>query len=153
MKKILMLLLLALSFLSYDAVKAQQQGGFGAGIILGEPTGISLKYRNFASGIAWSLEDYLHLHCDYWIHRDALLKGPLYWYAGAGLKLMLFDDDDRHGRDDDYDPLGLGVRAPLGLQFFPLPELEIFAEIVPGISLFPDTAFDLEGGVGARWYF
>jgi hypothetical protein len=38
---------------------------------------------------------------------------------GAGLKLMIFDDDDRHGRNDDNDPPGPGVRASLGLQFSP----------------------------------
>jgi hypothetical protein len=82
------------------------------------------------------------------------LKKPVDWYVGAGLKLRFFDDHNRDRHDDnDGDFLGIGVRVPLGLEFFIIPEVEIFGELVPGISLFPDTDFDLDGGIGARYYF
>jgi hypothetical protein len=31
--------------------------------------------------------------------------------------------------------------------------VEIFLEIVPGLDLIPGTDFDLDGAIGARYYF
>jgi len=52
---------------------------FGIGIMLGEPTGISLKYwinrdTAVAGGLAWSLGGYLHVHGDFLIHNRRLLR-------------------------------------------------------------------------------
>ncbi len=124
---------------------------FGAGIIIGEPTGISLKYLDFASGIAWSLQNHLHIHLDYWIY-SATIKNPVDWFIGAGVKFryMTNDSKDRNKNDNAF---GFGFRIPVGVQWFVIPKVEIFAELVPGISLFPGTDFDIDGGIGARYYF
>lgn len=137
-------------------------GDFGLGIIVGEPTGFVGKYylsnRNAIDGaVGWSLEkdNYMHLHGDYLFHNWDLIdvdEGSMAFYFGIGGRIVLVDDDDdRH----DYDPEDhIGVRFPLGLNYlFENRIFDIFAEIVPIMDVAPDTDFDIEGALGARFYF
>ena len=91
-KKLLFVALVAL------AVTTKGQGsGFGAGIMLGSPTGISAKYwisgdRAIDGGLAWGVwrGSYIHLHADYLFHNMELLKvakGKLPLYYGPGLRM------------------------------------------------------------------
>lgn len=144
---------IALFFISSSALRAQgQSGDVGAGIILGEPTGISAKWWNSRDramdlAIAWSTgrNDRFHLHGDYLIHRFDLIsvdsgKLPLYYGLGA-----------RMGFGDEVD---LGVRIPVGIAYqFPNDPFELFFEIVPVLNVYPATAFDANGGFGVRYYF
>ncbi len=132
-------------------LSAAAENKFGAGIIIGEPTGISLKYLDFASGIAWSLQNHLHIHLDYWIYQDTIKK-PVDWFIGAGIKFRYMSRDSKDRGEND-NAFGLGLRIPIGVQWFVIPEVEIFAELAPGISLLPGTDFDIDGGLGARYYF
>jgi hypothetical protein len=144
-----------LACLIIETSYAADQSGIGAGIIVGEPTGLSLKYNKFAGGIAWSIDDYLHIHFDYWFYNADLVK-RLNWFIGGGLKFKIFDDHDNgrdHDNDSDDNSTGVGLRIPVGIQYFIIPEFEVFAEIVPGIYLVPDTDFDMDAGIGARYYF
>lgn len=145
---------LSVVFICFTGINASaaEQSGLGAGIIIGEPTGISLKYNNFAAGIAWSVDDYFHIHCDYWFYQAGLVR-QLDWYIGGGVKFRALDDHDEGGNhDDDRHSQAAGVRIPLGLRYFVVPKVELFGEIVPGIYLFPDTDFDMDGGIGVRYY-
>jgi len=48
----------------------------------------------------------------------------------------------------------LGVRIPVGLAYeFANHPFDIFVEIVPILDITPDTDFDFEGAIGARYYF
>jgi hypothetical protein len=157
MKQIALVLALVLGVSAFAAQPTQARSDLGVGVIVGEPTGISIKYRNFPiMGIAWSIENHLHLHADYWIsHRS--LSGPVSWYWGVGGKITFFDKGNEGvgnlDPEDDKEYTGVGVRVPVGLQYYILPELELFAEIVPGFAFLPGTDFELEGGIGARYYF
>lgn len=151
MKKILLFMIIVLSVPAMISAKSTDR--LGAGIIIGEPTGISLKYSNFpVLGIAWSVENHFHVHCDYWVHEDTL-KAPVNWYVGVGGKVRLFTNDSNDRKKDSDSDIGLGFRVPVGLQYYIIEELELFGEIVPGISLFPATGFDLDAGIGIRYYF
>jgi len=121
----------------------------GIGIILGEPTGFSMRFleRNVI-GIAWSVENNFHLHYDFWVYRGTLKK-PVNWYIGPGIKF--FYKLDKQNEPKDY--YGLTVRFCIGLQYYPIKELEIFMELVPGIGILPSTAFDIDGGIGVRYFF
>ncbi len=126
--------------------------GLGVGIILGEPTGISIK--SWQSGktaidaaIAWSLgnESSFHFHADYLVHNFNAFqveknKIPLYYGIGGRIK---FEDDSK-----------LGIRFPLGTTFFftDIP-LDFFMEIVPILNLAPATEFDLNAALGMHFYF
>lgn len=129
-------------------------GSFGAGIIVGEPTGISLKYQmnetNAIDGaVAWSLSgsNDLHLHGDYlyhWYDVITVSKGRLPLYSGFGLRLVFREDRDNR----------IGIRIPVGLAYlFDGAPFDAFVEAVPVLDLAPDTDFDLDGAIGARFWF
>ncbi len=143
-----------------------QERGFGLGIILGEPTGISLKGWQGRStaidgALAWSLagNDFFQIHGDYLKHNFSLLKvekGKLPFYYGIGGRVKFFgDDNNRTGRNsDNNDKTRVGVRVPLGLAYlFERTTLDIFLEVVPILDLIPETEFDLNAAIGIRYFF
>jgi hypothetical protein len=126
----------------------------GVGVILGEPTGLSLKHwtgrdKAFDLAAAWSFEgeDALHLHGDILWHRYDWIEVDgegLPTYLGIGFRAKLIEDhDDR-----------LGVRFPLGLDYpFDENRFDFFFELVPILDLAPDTDFSLNAGLGLRIWF
>jgi len=139
-----------------------QEGTFGAGIILGDPSGISLGYKldadaSLQAALAWDLisPGGFTLTGDYVFHFDRIFKVksvliPL--YAGVGAKFTILMGEGMY--DSSASTIGLAARIPLGMrwEFVDLP-LEAFLELVPGLRLFPDTTFDAGMGLGIRWYF
>jgi hypothetical protein len=132
-----------------------QDRGFGLGVILGEPTGVSGKlWLSGKSAIdmaaAWSLskDNELHLHGDYLVHSFNVIKvekGRLPIYYGIGGRIR-FDDGDG---DDN-----IGVRIPVGMAYiFSGAPLDLFLEVVPILDLAPDTDFDMNAALGMRYYF
>ncbi len=155
-------IMLVVFLMTAAGVRAEE--GIGLGVILGEPTGISVKkWLSHDTAIdgaaAWSFSenDSFQLHADYLIHNFGLLKtaqvgGRLPVYFGVGGRFKLQNNDNWHGRNNN-DAL-LGVRIPFGISFLPAKApVEIFAEIVPILDVFPATHFDLNGAIGARYYF
>lgn len=145
--------------LTASVVMAEE--GLGLGVIVGEPTGISIKKwvgadRAIDGAAAWSLSgnNSLQLHADYLVHDFGLLKpgninGRLPVYIGAGGRILL--NDDSHGRNNDT---VLGVRVPFGISYLMAKApVEIFLEIVPILDVVPDTELDLNAAIGARFYF
>lgn len=141
--------------LTPDTVKAQANGNggnLGLGIMLGEPTGISIKSWNnnrsaFDIGAAWSFagnNDAIHLHADYLLHKWLNVdKGALAFYYGIGARVVLSDPDAK-----------AGVRVPFGLNYIiPDSRVDVFAEVVPILNLTPNTDFDGNGAIGIRYYF
>lgn len=133
---------------------AAETSTFGAGIILGEPTGLGIKTylssgNALAFGVAWSLsgENELHVQGDYLYHRYDLIdveqgQLPLYFGVGGRIKINEHADDN------------IGIRIPVGLSYiFDDAPFDIFGEIVPILDLTPDTDFDLNGAIGARYWF
>lgn len=148
MKRLLILLVSGLFALNVMA----QGDGFGLGVILGEPTGLSGKYwvsekSAIDGGVAWSMYDEgsLHLHADYLFHAFNLInvsKGQLPLYFGLGARVKLADD------------VRFGARIPVGLDYlFEDAPLDIFLEIVPILDLVPATAFNMNGAIGIRYWF
>ena len=145
--------------LAVASANARTQDDFGIGIILGEPTGFSLKYwldaeRAVDGAAAWSYSenDSFQLHGDYLIHNYELLEAdemPVYYGIGARLKLK---DDDGGGRNE-HDPI-FGIRVPLGVTYlFDDVPFDLFFEIVPVLDLSPDVDLDINAAIGFRYYF
>lgn len=122
-----------------------------AGIMLGEPTGLSAKLWTgeaaaLDAALAWSFvqEGRFYLHVDYQQHFDLGQPdaGRLLFFGGLGGKLYLGEE------------LALGARVPLGVlyELEPVP-IELFLELAPGINIFPATVFDFGGGLGVRYRF
>lgn len=133
---------------------AADERPFGLGVIAGEPTGITGKYMLNANhaidgGVGWktSGDNEFHLYGDYLFHFHHLIqvkKGDLPVYVGGGLRWVRRDKKDNK----------LGIRIPVGLEYlFAGGSLGAFGELVPVLNLKPDTDFDLEGGIGIRFYF
>ena len=151
MRRYLLILLVLLTFALPVAAN-----DIGAGIIIGEPTGLSFSLNNqFVLGAAWSFREYVHLHGDYIFLRSGIEKieeeiaKPFSWYLGGGAKVRIFTRD----KDTDDSAVGLGLRVPVGVTFYPAEKIELFLKLAPGIALFPDTEGDLDGGIGIRYHF
>ncbi|MDD5582336.1 MAG: hypothetical protein PHS99_03870 [Candidatus Marinimicrobia bacterium] len=146
MKKIILFTLVLFVFIASPVIARGE--GFGLGIILGEPTGLSGKvWMNSNAAVdmaaAWSFGDNgaVHLHGDYVFHNKNLLDFAFLYY-GIGAKVKLADD------------IQVGIRIPVGLvHTFQEAPLDVFFEIVPGLNLIPDTDFYVHGGLGIRYYF
>jgi hypothetical protein len=150
MKKFIILLLLGIVILPLT-LKAQDSG-FGLGIILGEPTGISFKNwvgsrEAFDVAVAWSFEGEgaIHIHADYLFHNFRLFniqKGDLVLYYGIGARVKTVNKTQ------------VGVRIPIGLSYlFERDPVEIFFELGPIMNFTPKTIFRMTTGVGVRYYF
>ncbi len=145
--------------LAVTATNASAQDTFGLGVIVGEPTGLSLKYwldedRAIDGAAAWSFSenDSFQLHGDYLIHDYELLNSddlPFYYGLGARLK---FKDNEGRGRNSNDEIFG--IRVPLGITYlFEDAPLDLFFELVPVLDLAPDVELDINAAIGLRFYF
>ena len=144
-------LIIIAAFAAITLCITAQDSGIGVGVIIGEPTGLSAKSwlsSNDAidAGVAWSLTNgWFHLHADYLRHAFGLIpveEGQLPVYFGLGARIGFGPD------------VTFGARIPVGLDYlFDGTPLDIFLEIVPGLGIIPDTKFEIEGGVGIRYWF
>ena len=147
--KFLLQILTIVLVVSFSVTYAQKN--FGAGIILGDPTGISAKLYTghinaFDFAAAWSFEGKGHLlfQTDYVWHSslNKTSSGLFAMYYGIGGRIIFADDP------------AVGVRIPIGIDYiFSSAPVDIFAEIVPVLDLIPSTNFDLNGGIGVRFWF
>jgi hypothetical protein len=142
-----------------------QDRGFGLGVIIGEPTGLSAKYwvsrvNAIDFGLGWSVggnwvgrsrshDDRgrrVHYHMDYlWHSFNAIHSSqrfPLYYGIGGRLNAGAGYDES------------LAIRGVIGIAWLPLnTPADFFIEIVPSFELLPASAFGLDAGIGARYYF
>lgn len=129
-------------------------GRFEAGLVLGEPTGASLKYwldRKVAidGAVGWSFyrgSDF-HLHSDFLWHRFDVFhvsEGELPLYFGVGARVKFRDNAD------DL----VGIRIPVGVSYlFQDVPVDIFFEVAPIIDVAPSLRGSFTVGVGARYRF
>ncbi|MCK4321194.1 MAG: DUF3996 domain-containing protein [Candidatus Bathyarchaeota archaeon] len=146
--------LLVIGLLLFCGFVHAQDSGFGLGIIIGEPTGISAKawvgkYRAICGAAGWSLteEKHFHIYGDYIFHNFELIKlekGKLPIYYGFGCRIKA-----KEGSNTE-----IGVRIPLGMDYFiPNTPLDIFFELVPTLDVIPKTDVDINFGLGIRFFF
>ena len=134
--KIFALLAIIVTCLNIQA-KAQDRG-FGLGVILGEPTGLSGKYwlddRSAVDGaLAWSFYhgSSFHLHLDYLMHsRDAFdTKEPLLLYYGVGGRLK--SSDTKYSANTQF-----GIRGVIGVDYLVrTAPIDLFLEVSPILDL------------------
>ena len=150
----LKIVIIAVLVLWIYPVMADDRKPFGIGVIGGQPTGITFKYMindthgvDLGAGWRTSGDNEYHVYGDYLYHLNNLVtvpKGQLPFYVGLGARFLIRDD-----RDDKF-----GLRLPFGVEYlFANAPLGAFAEVVPVLNLSPDTDFDLEGGIGIRFFF
>jgi hypothetical protein len=146
------ILLIFLTCLLACASAQAQDEGFGLGVILGEPTGISGKLwvednKAFDGAIAWSFEDEtaVHLHTDLLFHSGNVVRvemSKLLGYYGIGGRIK-FEDNTK-----------VGIRVPLGFNYIATKTpVDVFLEIVPLLDLAPGTKFNVNAAIGIRYFF
>ena len=140
--------------LAFGMTEARGENGLGFGLIVGEPTGASIKKWigetqavDAAAALSIVGNGSFQFHADYLFHNFSLLKSkefkgltPVYFGAGGRIKL-------------DEDTL-VGIRIPFGISYmFADAPFDIFAEVVPVVDVSPDTALNINVAVGVRYYF
>lgn len=152
MKKVFFISIAA-SIMLISNINAQDKG-FGLGLMVGEPTGISAKYwldgdNALDFGLAYSFVQKLSavsLHADYLYHAFDIIKSDyrLPVYYGFGARLRFVDNSDN----------ALGARGVVGVAWLSdnLP-IDVFFELVPVFNLIPATSLNLDIALGARYYF
>jgi hypothetical protein len=160
--------LLPFAFLLFGHSLAAQDSGFGLGIMLGDPTGITGKGwiggdKAIDFGVAWNFaySGSFHLHADYLFHNMDLItvgKGRLPLYYGPGIRIRAWGDNGyyRHGRYYDYNGsyTQIGARIPVGLAYlFDGAPVDVFVEIAPTLNLIPNMYLDFDAAIGARYWF
>lgn len=148
-----MLVIFLLLFMAASA-HAFERNRFGIGVMAGGPSGITAKYMldntngiDFAVGWSTSGSDEYYFSSDYLLHLYDVIKiqnmvTPLYF--GGGVRYI-----SREKKDNKF-----GARIPVGVEFLFLDnKLGAFGEVVPILNFTPDTDFDLELGIGIRFFF
>jgi hypothetical protein len=133
---------------------AAQDSGFGLGVVVGDPSGLSFKgyvgpTAAIDGGVGFGLltGEHFSAYLDFlWEWRlTSWERANLALYVGVGPKLALFF----HG-----DEVRVGARAPVGLAFqFTRVPLDVFVEVAAGLWFIEHTDFDLDAGVGVRYWF
>ncbi|MEO0137218.1 MAG: hypothetical protein ABIL39_10020 [candidate division WOR-3 bacterium] len=138
----------------------------GVGIIIGSPTGFTLKFilaRNsaLAGNVGWSIGDNprLHLTGDYQFLFPTVLRWTdemngeqreiknLTPFLGIGGRFKFKENEA-----DQNTELNIGLRLGGGIEYG-ISRFGIFLELYPVVNILPATDFDIEGGLGGRFYF
>lgn len=160
-----MIIMVILVLLSAKQISAQSRG-FGLGVIIGEPTGLSAKYWTsgntaFDFGLGFSMggdrlsnkykyytndNSRVHFHADYLWHSFNAIQSsenfPLYYGIGARLN-----------SGGNYDA-SFGVRGVFGIAWYPhSTPIDLFVELVPVMQITPDVGFGIDAGFGIRYFF
>jgi hypothetical protein len=137
--------------LSFAPARADT-GQFGLGLIVGQPTGITGAYElsdhtalDAALGLGFFNDRnfYAHLEFDYYL--PTLIRwepADLSAYVGIGGFFIAHNDP------------GFGARAPFGLSLdFNNAPIQVFLEASLLLLIVPDSALDVRGALGFRYYF
>jgi hypothetical protein len=155
-----MMVTLMLVFVASSTASAR----FGLGVMLGEPTGLSIKQwktnQHAVDGaLAWSFEHdgLFHIHADYLYHDYHLLAelipgrhAPAYIGVGTRFAINERVEANHPGHVD----VRLGMRFPVGASYlFTNYPLEFFIELAPTLDVLPETSFEMNAALGMRFYF
>jgi len=154
MKKILFALLITIPVILHGA-------NLGVGVILGSPTGLSLKYlvsrsSALAAHAGWSFHDNpgIHITGDYQHLFPMVIEteegtaiDDFTPYIAAGGRFR-FEEVEATGDNEFH----LGLRVGGGIEYN-IARFGIFLEVLPVVDLIPSTDFDIEGGLGFLFYF
>lgn len=132
--------------------------GFGIGALIGNPTAISFKghlgsSRYFDVAVAYNATpaDGMYVHGDYIIENQEAfqIQEELFnLYYGVGARAYLADSKKHN------DEVHFGPRVPVGVSYyFKDPAVEVFGELAGIVEVTPETEFQAQFGIGARYWF
>jgi len=130
-------------------LRAQQAGKFGAGVVIGDQTGITGKFwldESHALAAGVGLGSDVSIYGDFlwnsWTILPQPSQGKLPAYLGVGVQMGNANNNDS------------GLRGVAGLAYWlPRNPLEIFFELVPVFHSTHGMHSDLNADLGLRYYF
>jgi hypothetical protein len=144
--------MLALTFLlaaAASSARAQEEGSLGAGVVAGNPTGVTAKYwlnglQAIDLGVGFSGDP--AFYADFLWHAWDMIaqpkQGHLGVYAGLGPRI------------EAKSQAQFGVRTIAGLSYWlPRHPIELFLDGGPVFVLTPDWTVNADIGLGVRFYF
>jgi hypothetical protein len=126
-----------------------------AGFMVGDPTAISVRKdisetSFYDSALGWSSSEF-HLHASYLRNQQKSLRieeARFDLYYGLGLRLKGIEGGKNDGE------LSVGPRIPVGVNYsFDEAPIDVFTEIALNLQLAPETEFDVDFAIGARYRF
>jgi hypothetical protein len=138
---------------------AQSERGFGLGLIIGNPTGVTMKgflsketAIDGAVGFGVLGGEGLHVHADFLWHFEIKRwdVAALDLYLGVGP--MLGFHGHPHPRDD-HGRVFIGARGPFGLAVMFNAPFDVFLEVAAGLWVIQDVRFHLDAAIGGRYWF
>lgn len=156
-------LILALSVMPTRAEANVTASGFGVGVVLGEPSGLSARwwlnpsYDALDFAVAYSFDSYFLVNADYKLHFPSWFRSTLagrkgvipYFGLGAGLGV------GRGPANTVGDTrVFVGLRLPIGVHWqIQQSPLAVFFEVAPGLGMAPSTSAFVQIGIGLRYFF
>ncbi|MBI3548199.1 MAG: hypothetical protein HY078_04005 [Elusimicrobia bacterium] len=143
--------ILLAAFAAAMPAAAQTSGQLGAGVIIGEPIGPTIKYwlddtRAIDAGVGFGGSNavfFTDVLFHAWDVAPQPSRGRLGAYVGLGPRIEARDDDALFGlrtiAGGDYRVQGRPI--------------ELFFEAGPVFQLTPSHRVDVDGGLGVRFYF
>jgi hypothetical protein len=139
---------------------ASTQHHFGLGLIVGHPTGLSLKgYLSPDTAIDGAIGfgdtfRHIHMHADYLWHFEVQrwAASNLQLYLGVGPELQVHTHP-APARGDGRTDFLLGARAPFGFSLMFNAPFDVFAELVAGVWFVEDPRVHVDAALGARYWF
>ena len=154
MKRTLMLVVVLASLWSC-VYGSSDRGKLGIGVVLGAPTGFSVKYWQnprvaYQGSIGGMYKGGLMIGADYLVHEKALKNPDLPFYYGAGL---FIGNAGFGGPDFTQGRFALGVRGAFGVDYLvPDHPFDISLELGPALLLTPVVGMGLELSIAVRFY-
>ncbi len=148
------------AFLAVTIASAQKGTGFG--IILGDPTGLTLKHwvsrdQALAASLGGSYYGAPRIGVDYLWHFNAFRSSVVLLYGDAGLAIGFGKGvrwwGDRGYKYSDRNDTRIGLRGMVGVDVLPrgVP-LEFFLELGPLVTIAPGFASTVDVAIGMRFY-
>lgn len=160
MKKVFLLFTILAAWTSI--AESQTYGKLGAGLMVGEPSGISWKYRfdhaNALGGAVGFLPDAgVRVDIDYLWHTHPFSNELFGVDWGAGIAVGPGRSDfsaSRTGYFERGEEIGFGVRGVAELNYLiQHSPVDLFLDAAPLLILTPDSKTGLDTGFGMRVYF
>jgi len=109
--------------------------------------GITAKFGHIPIGIKYNFSNpaAIGASVDYHIVDDEKLIDALRFYLGLGAFLGIHFSSSN--------PIDLGARIPIGLQFYPIKQLEVYLGAIPTLRFLPSLSLGLGGELGVRIHF
>jgi len=145
----LLLLLLA------APARAQEARNFGLGLIIGDPTGLSLKgFLSADHAIDGAVGLGLIGGHDLIVQADFLWLFPLHRWSSATLDMHLGVGPKLGIKNKGEDEVRIGARGPFGVSvmFLEAP-FDVFAEVAAGLWILKDVKLDVDVAIGGRYWF